>query len=69
MIKTLAGYINKTVDFPKDVASICKKLEIHEIEEPVNLTTTKKVSDTKKLIRKTKVQTYVRRIEEQEKNY
>ena len=54
---------------PKDVAPICKKLELDKIEEPGDLTTTKKESDTKKLIWKTKVQKYVRRIEAQETNY
>ena len=67
-IEALSGYINKTMDFPKDVASICKNFTTDMIEEPKDLTVAEKESDTKKLIWKTKVQTYVRRIEAQEKN-
>ena len=68
-IEALSGHINKTMDFPKDVASICKNFTTDMIEEPKDLTAAEKESDTKKLIWKTKVQTYVRRIEAREKNY
>jgi hypothetical protein len=56
------------MDFPKDVASICKKGTLEVIPEPVDLSEEEKKSETKKLIWKTKVQTYVRRVEAQERN-
>ena len=67
-IEALAGYTSTTMDFPKDVASICKKMELDTVQEPVDLTEEEAKSATKKLIWKTKVQTYVRRTEAQEKN-
>ena len=33
-IEALEGYINKNMDFHKDVASICKKMELTDIREP-----------------------------------
>ena len=67
-LEALEVYINKTVDYPKDMASSCKNVKVTEIKEPEDLTDAEKKSETKKLIWKTKVQTYVRRIEIQEKN-
>ena len=67
-IEALAGHISTTMDFPKDVASICKKIKLDIIQEPFDLTEEEEKSATKKLIWKTKVQTYVRRVETQEKN-
>ena len=63
-IEALAGHISTTMDFPKDVASICKKIMLDIIQEPFDLTQEEEEkSVTKKLIWKTKVQTYVRKVE------
>lgn len=67
-LEVLLGYINKTIDFTKDVASICKKLTQEEVKEPEELTYEEVKSPTKKLIWKTKVKTYARWVEAQEKN-
>ena len=67
-VEALSGYISTTMDFPKDVASICKKTSLEPVEEPADLSEKEKKSETKKLIWKTKVQTYVRRVEAQERN-
>ena len=67
-IEALEGYINKNMDFPKDVASICKKMELTDIREPGDPTEEESKSATKRLIWKTSVQTYMRRVEAQEKN-
>ena len=67
-IEALAGYINTTMDFPKDVASICKKMQLDTVLEPVDLNEEEAKSATKRLIWKTKVQTFVRRTDAQEKN-
>ena len=67
-LEALEVYINKTVDYPKDMSSLCKSFKITEVAEPKDLTEAEKKSETKKLIWKTKVQTYVRRTEIQEKN-
>ena len=67
-VEALSGYISTTMDFPKDVASICKKGTLETIAEPVDLSEEDTKSETKKLIWKTKVQTYVRRMEAQERN-
>ena len=67
-IEALTGYISTTMEFPKDVASIYKEMELDTVQEPVDLTKEEAKSATKKLIWKTKVHTYVRRTETQEKN-
>ena len=53
---SLNRYIKKNVDFPKDVASLCKKYTLDIILEYKDLTDEKNKSDTKKLIWKTHVQ-------------
>lgn len=62
-IKALTGYISPSIDFPKGVASNCKKMELDIIQEPVDLAKEEGKSATKKFIWKTKVQTYARRVE------
>ena len=37
-VEALATYISTHMDYPKDVASICKKMTKDEIAEPVDLT-------------------------------
>ena len=48
-VDALPGYIDKRIDYPKDVASLCKKHELRTMREPVSLTDKKKKSDTKKI--------------------
>ena len=48
-VEALTGYISTTMDFPKDVASICKKGTLEVIPEPVDLSEEEKKSETKKL--------------------
>ena len=38
MMETLVDYISKTIEFPKDVVSICRRFEMGDIEEPKVLT-------------------------------
>ena len=54
-LEALAGHINKTMDFPKDLASICKKMQLDTVVEPVDLSEEEAKSATKRLIWKTKV--------------
>ena len=62
------GYIKNNMDFPKDVASLCKKYKLDIILEPKDLTDEENKSDTKKLIWKTYVYSYIRRTEFQVSN-
>jgi len=48
-VDVLPGYIDKNIDYPKDVASLCKKHELRTIRKPVNLTDKEKKIDTKKI--------------------
>ena len=66
-VDPLAGYIDKNMDYLKDVASFYRKHQLITIRDPVNLTDEDKKSDTKKLIWKTHVQIYVWRVGTQEK--
>ena len=36
-VEALSGYISSTMDFPKDLASICKKTSLEPVEEPADL--------------------------------
>ena len=65
-MEVLEGYIKKNMNFPKDIASLCKKYTLDGILDPKDLTDEEKKSDAKKLICKTHVQLYVRRTEVQE---
>lgn len=64
-MEALSRYIGTMMNFPKDVTSICKKLTLEAIIESMDLSDEDNKSETKKLIWKTKVQTYVRRMEAQ----
>ena len=68
-LEALSTYMSTHMDFPKDVASICKRMKRDIIQEPSDLTEEELKSATKKLIWKTRVQSFVRRIEAQEKNF
>ena len=67
-VNALAELISKTMGYPKDIVSICKRFKLNDVKEPEDLTSEEEKSDTKKLIWKTNVQTYVKRVETQEKN-
>ena len=54
-IEALTGYISTTMEFPKDVASIYKEMELDTVQEPVDITKKEAKSAPKKLIWKTKV--------------
>ena len=66
-VDALVGYIGKSMDYPKDVASLCRKHKLSTIRESIYLADEEKKSDTKNLIWKTHVQMYVWRVEAQEK--
>lgn len=67
-IEALSGFISKTIDFLKDAASICRKLELEPIQDHVDPMNKESKCATKKLIWKINVQTYIHRVEAQEKN-
>ena len=50
MVETLVDYISKTIEFPKDVASICRRFEMGDIELPKILTKEELQIKVKKLI-------------------
>ena len=66
-LEALAGYISTHMDFPKDVTYIYRKLTKEDVNEPADLNETELKSETNKLIWKTNVQKYVRRVKTQEK--
>ena len=37
-VNALAELISKTMDYPKDVVSICKRLKLNYVKEPEDLT-------------------------------
>ena len=49
-VEALAGYISKTMNYPKDLASIYKNYVLTEVEEPADLTETEEKSAIKRLI-------------------
>lgn len=67
-IEALSEYINKNLNFPKDIASLCEDHSVSEIIEPKDLVNEEEKSKTKTLIWETKVKAYVKRCDEQEKN-
>jgi len=66
-VEALSKYISKNLEYPRDMFGLCKNYEVPTIAEPVDLTEDESTSETKKLIWKTKVQTFVKHIEAQEK--
>ena len=67
-MEVLPGYIKNNMDFPKDVSSLCTTYGLNIMLDPKELTEEEKKSDTKKIIWKTHVQSYIRRTEVQENN-
>jgi len=67
-VEALGEYISKTLDYPRDMAGLCKSYTIPVLIEPQDLTEEEMKSETKKLIWKTKVTNFVKREEIQEKN-
>ena len=49
-LEALAGYINKTMDFLKDVSSLCTKFRLENAQESRDFTEEGKQSNMKKLI-------------------
>ena len=68
-VEALGEYISKTLDYANDLKSPCKSYEISTIDEPVDMNDEDMKSETKKLIWKTKVQMYMKRVEAQEINH
>jgi hypothetical protein len=67
-VEALSEYINKNLDFPKDMSSLCKSYKVETVAEPTDLLSTDKQSATKRLIWETKVKNFVKRMDIQEKN-
>jgi len=67
-VEALGEYISKTLDYPRDMAGLCKSYTIPVLIEPQDLTEEETKSETKKLIWKTKVTNFVKQEEIQEKN-
>lgn len=67
-VKALGAYINKNLKYSKDVISICDDGEIHALEIPSDLTTEEKTSETKKMIWRIEVESYMKRKDLQESN-
>jgi hypothetical protein len=65
-IEALAEYIAKNIKYAKDVASLCKTGKLIPIKEPADLSVEDKKSETKVLIWKSTVQSYVTRCEMQD---
>ena len=67
-VEALEEYVNKTLEYAKDLKSLCKTYEVRTIAVPTDLTTEDQESKTKKLIWKTEVQTHIKRVDMQESN-
>jgi len=67
-VEALEEYISKTLDYAKDLKSLCKSYEISTIDVPLDMTIEDQKSETKKLVWKTKVQTYMKRVKTRESN-
>jgi hypothetical protein len=68
-VGVLEEHINKTFEYPQDVASICKKLETAEIKIPETITKLEYESDmSKKMIWETSMKSYMKRLEKLESN-
>ena len=61
-------YINKTLNYPKDLAQLCKDYKVPIIAQPTDLTDEEQKSETSVLIWETKVKAFVKRLDAEEKN-
>jgi hypothetical protein len=63
-VGVLEEHINKTFEYPQDVASICKTFSIVALVQPENLTTEEYTKDMgKKMMRETMTKTYMNRMD------
>ena len=68
-IGVLREYINKTFDFPQDVASVCTSFKLTPPVQPKDLSDEEyEKNKTKKMIWETQVKSYVKRLETLESN-
>jgi hypothetical protein len=68
-VKALEEHINKTFEFPKDIAPICTIFNLPTLSPPPNLTAEEYKTDmAKKMIWETKMKTYLKRVDIQESN-
>jgi fructose-bisphosphate aldolase class 1 len=66
-VEALAEYIAKNIKYAKDVASLCKTGKLAPITEPAaDLSEKEKKSETKKMIWKAMVESFVQRMETRE---
>jgi hypothetical protein len=68
-VKALEAHINKTFEFPQDIAPICATFTLPMLSPPTNLTPEEYKEDmAKKMIWETKMKTYLKRVDIQESN-
>jgi hypothetical protein len=68
-VKALEEHINKTFEFPQDIAPICTNFSLPTLSPPPKLLADDYKTDmAKKMIWETKMKTYLKRVEVQESN-
>ncbi len=68
-VKALEEHINKTFDFPQDIAPLCTNFRLPTLLSPPNLTAEEYMTDmSKKMIWETKMKTYMKRLDMMESN-
>jgi hypothetical protein len=68
-VKALEEHINKTFEFPQDIAPICTIFNLPTLSPPPNLTEAEYTTNmAKEMIWDTKIKTYLKRIDIQESN-
>ena len=68
-VKALEEHINKTFEFPQDIAPICTNFSLPTLSPPPNLSAEEYKTDmAKKMIWETKMKTYLKRVDVQESN-
>jgi hypothetical protein len=67
-VGVLSEHINKTFQYPQDVASVCKSFKLTTLVQPKDLSEEECKSMGKKLIWETKIKTYIKRVDEMVSN-
>ena len=67
-VEALLEYINKTLNYTKDLAQLCKDYKVPIIAQPADLMDEEQKSKTSAVIWETKVKASVKTLDEQEKN-
>jgi hypothetical protein len=68
-VGVLEEHINKTFDYPQDVASVCKTFTLTTLNIPANLEKTVYETDmAKRMIWDTNMKTYMKRVDKMESN-